>query len=144
MNTIGKIKKSWWVLLSFLLFLNGFGFIYIGLKHNNKNWLFEGIIYEIPWFFYFIVYAIFGLPKGVFNPTSKVILLAFFLMLVSIVRSFWVAIKLADTYVDGEKPIPQTRNPTNAGGNDGNISNKSGCCLCILVIFIIFALVSIL
>lgn len=143
MNTIDKIKKSWWVLLSFIPFLNGFGFGYIGLRHNNKNWILEGAMYEVPWIFYFIIYSIIGPPIGLAsNPTSKILLLAFILYLVSIFRSLLVAVRLFDIYVDEEKPRVQAT-VVKQQSND-KISDTGGCCLCIFVIFIIFAVIAIL
>ena len=64
MNLTEKIKNSWWVILSFIIFLNGLGFMYIGFKHNNRNWILEGITYEFPWFFYLspLVVFILSLP----------------------------------------------------------------------------------
>ena len=61
MDLTDKIKNSWWVILSFVMVLNGVGFIYIGSKHNNRNWIIEGIIYEVPWFFYFTLFGVYGL-----------------------------------------------------------------------------------
>ena len=103
MNFIVKIVKSWWVILSFIMFLNGIGFIYIGTKHSNHNWIIEGIIYEIPWFFFAIFLAIYGIPT-IFspNPSTAIILFAVLLMFVSIIRSFWLAIKLANLYDTNE------------------------------------------
>ena len=34
MNIIDKLIKSWWVILSFIPFVNGAGFIYIGSKQK--------------------------------------------------------------------------------------------------------------
>ncbi len=140
MDTIGKIKKSWWVLLSFILFLNGFGFIYIGARHNNKNWLLEGLIYELPWLFYFIFFVRYGTPVGLSNPTAKLLLFTIILMLVCIIRSIWVAVKLFDIYQDDEVTVRHMNAPAAQKEN----SSMPGCCLCILVVFFIFALIAIL
>ncbi len=143
MNTIEKIKKSWWVIFSIIMFLNGFGFIYIGFKHNNKNWILEGLTYEFPWFFYFIVYAIYGMS----TPATLMIALAMILLLIGIIRSIWVAVKLADVYDNNEKyTIKQTvmATPVNNTENNNNSSTTATCCFCIVVIFIIFAIIAIL
>lgn len=142
MNVLDKIKRSWWVILSFIIFLNGFGFIYIGLKHNNKNWILEGISYEFPWFFYFIVYATWGYPSPA---VSAIIAFALILYLVGIIRSVWVAIKLSDVYDNTEKyTIQQTalNSHKQVQTNDNN-SSSMGCCLCIICLFILFAIISI-
>ena len=142
MNAFEKIKKSWWVILSVIPFLNGFGFIYIGFKHNNKNWILEGVSYEFPWFFYFIVYAIHGQSV----PSTMMIAFALILLLVGIIRSIWVAVKLADVYDNSEKyTIKSTvlATPVNKGENKKD-SSLPGCCFCIIVLFIIFAIITIL
>ena len=139
MNLAEKIKNSWWVILSFILFLNGLGFIYIGFKHNNRNWILEGITYEFPWFFYFIVYGIYGLSA----PTSAIISFTLILMLISIIRSIWVAIKLADVYDNNEKYTIKQTNLNHSVNNQGkgNRSTNWGCCFCLICIFIIFAII---
>ena len=145
MNTIDKLIKSWWVILSFVMFLNGFGFIYIGFKHSNRNWIIEGLMYEIPWFFYFVYYAIYGMTLGIANPTEYVLLFAFLLQLVGIVRSFWVAIKLWDVYDNNDKyahnPV-ELKKPFETKQKD-KMSSSSVCCLCVAIIFIIFVIIAI-
>lgn len=143
MNVLGKIKRSWWVLLSFIMFINGFGFIYIAVKYNNKNWLLEGIIYELPWFLYLLYVAIFGVPLLKINPASGMAVIAILLLFVSIIRSVWVAVKLADVYDNEEKYTIQTTQLTKKT-NKATDSKKStiGCCVCIIVLFIIFAIIA--
>ncbi|MBQ9160100.1 MAG: hypothetical protein IJ122_02095 [Methanobrevibacter sp.] len=143
MNTIEKIKRSWWVIFSIILFLNGFGFIYIGLKHNNKNWILEGLTYEFPWFFYFVVYAIYGAG----TPSTLMIALALIIQLIGIIRSIWVAVKLADVYDNTDKYTIQSTvmaAPVNSTADKNNSSTTAACCFCIIVIFIVFALFAIL
>lgn len=142
MNLSDKIKRSWWVLLSFIFFLNGLGFLYIGFKHNNRNWVIEGIAYEIPWFFYFIVYAIYGFAY----PAKIIATFATVLMLICVIRSIWVAIKLVDVYENNEKyTIRQTNlNNSHSNQNNENSSSKFSCCICILCIFFILAVIAIL
>lgn len=142
MNFLEKIARSWWVLLSFIIFLNGFGFIYISVKYNNKNWLLEGIMYELPWFLYFIVFAYFGTPIGL-NPSFLIIVLAVLLLFVSVIRSIWVAVKLADVYDNEEKYTIQSTDLNKQKVNQENDNSKTtvGCCLCLIVIFIFFLIV---
>ena len=145
MNIAEKIKRSWWVILSFIMFLNGFGFIYIALKHNNKNWLMEGAMYELPWLIYFIFFVKFGNPNlDFFSPSSLILLIAFMLLIISIIRSFWVAIKLADVYDNEEKYTIQSTELTKPKVSDENkgINGKLACCLCLFVIFILFVVVA--
>ncbi len=156
MNLTEKIKNSWWVILSFIFFLNGLGFLYIGFKHNNRNWILEGITYEVPWIFYFIIYGIYGLS----GPTTQMISFTLVSTLISIIRSVWVAVKLIDVYENNEKyTIKQTNlnhasnnqtNSNHASRNQTNLNHASsnqsksnnsfsgGCCLCLICIFIIF------
>lgn len=143
MNTLEKIKRSWWVILSFIFFLNGSGFIYIGTKHNNKNWIIEGVIYEIPWFLYFVIYGMYGAPLGL-NVTATFIFLALILQFVSIIRSVWVAVKLGDVYDNEEKYTIQTTvlNKNNIAKDNDSSKGKMCCCLCLIVIFIIFMIIS--
>lgn len=141
MNAFEKIKRSWWVILSFIPFLNGFGFLYIAISHNNRNWLLEFVTYELPWFLYFIYYARFGDPNlNFYSPSSLILLLALLLYFISIIRSFWVAVKLADVYDNEEKYIIQTTDlsKANATQQNDNLKTNLGCCMCIIVIFIIF------
>ncbi len=145
MNASQKLLKSWWVILSFVLFINGFGFIYIGTKHNNQNWIVEGLIYEVPWFFYFIYYTIYGFVPAGFNQVDYILSLALLLFFIGIVRSFWVAVKLWDVYDNFDKyahnPIELT-NPHKPKELHNN-SKAPLCCLCIAIMFFIFALTAI-
>ena len=141
MNTADKIKSAWWVILSFILFLNGLGFIYIGFKHNNKNWVLEGITYEFPWFFYFIIFGMYGNSPASTTLTA----IALLLMLISIIRSIWVAVKLIDVYENNEKyTIKQTNLNQQPAGQKKDNNGSLNCCLCLVFIFIIFALIMIL
>lgn len=83
MGFFNKLLKSWWIILSFIPFLNGLGFMYLGFRTSNKIWVLEGIIYEIPWIFSFI---------SVYNQslTYNIVLVGVVLMIMSIIRSFWV------------------------------------------------------
>lgn len=137
MNAFEKIKRSWWVILSFIVFFNGLGFIYIGFKNNNKNWVLEGIMYELPWII------------GMFLPDNELVLMiivsfGLLLMLVSIIRSIWVAVKLADVYDNEDK---YTVRPTAISSHsdpkkNDNTKTSFGCCLCLIVIFIVFAAIA--
>ena len=142
MGILEKIKRSWWVILSFITMLNGFGLVYIGLRHNNRNWVLEGVTYEIVWFFYFVIFAMYGASTV---PVSLIMGFAFLLQLVSIIRSIWVAVKLADVYDNTDKyTIQQTalNSHTQVQTTDDN-SSAMGCCICIICLFILFAVISI-
>ena len=137
MNAFEKIKRSWWVLLSFIVYLNGFGFIYVGFRNNNKNWVLEGIMYEIPWIIAIILY-------NNYQVLTILVGFALILMLVSIIRSIWVAVKLADVYDNEDK---YTVRPTAISSHsdpkkNDNTKTSLGCCLCLIVIFIVFAIMA--
>jgi len=85
MNTLEKLLRSWWVLISFISFINGFGFIYMGFITQNRVWVLEGLTYEIPWLF-LVVYQ----QPDIFGALSAVALLV---QLIGIVRSIWVDMK---------------------------------------------------
>jgi len=146
MNIVDKVIKLWWVILSFIIFINGFGFIYTGLKHDNRNWVIEGIIYEIPWFFFIIYVMIFGSNIFGVDPGDYVLLFALVLLIVSIIRSIWLAIKLWDVYDNNDK---YAQNPTelanpNKVKENNKLSSTPVCCLCIAIIFFIFALMAVI
>lgn len=144
MNFVDKIKKSWWVIFSFIPFLNGFGLIYTALTHYNKNWLIEGIMYEIPWFFFIIYAVLFGDLKGIITPVNIITVVALMLELICIIRSLWVAIKLSDVYDNNEKYTIKPTKLSNQKSDKRNhgIINKIACCFCLIAIFIVFALVA--
>lgn len=93
MNFFGKLKKSWWIILSFIIFFffNGLGFIFLGAKTHNINWVIEGIIYEIPW-----VIALINVPNE--SALFVMVAIGFFIWFISIIRSFWVGILFFKAY----------------------------------------------
>ena len=140
MNTTDKIKKSWWVLFPFTFIFPGVGFIYIGMKFDNKKWILEGITYEVPWFFYLLSSSIY--PSHVMLVYYVwILLLAAF---IALVRSIMVAIKLVDVYEMGETPKVASSSSTSSIAKAKEDSKIGACCVCIIFIFIIFAFVAIL
>ena len=133
MDTFEKIKRSWWVLFPFTLFLPGFGFIYIGLKSENRNWILEGITYELPFFFYLLTSAIYSFQAML----PYYIVLIILASLIALIRSIMVAIKLFDV-------ITQVGS---SGSGKTSVKDRDSnwpiCCGCLIVIFIIFAFISI-
>lgn len=67
-------------------------------------------------------------------------------MLLSIIRSIWVAIKLADVYDNEEKYSvrPTIVKNEKKGQGDDKLSTQMTCCGCVFLIFIIAAMISIL
>ena len=94
MKNYNKITNSLWIIFSFLITINGIGFVYIGSKTSNPKWVKEGIIYEIPWI---IVILIVGLnptattiDPGIQALATPFIIISIILMIISIVRSILV------------------------------------------------------
>ena len=99
MNVTDIIIKSLWVILSFFAFINGLGFIYMGYMTNNRYWLMEGVVYELPWLLilFFTVLA---------PDLASIIYLGLFasvLQLISIIRSVWVDYKYIKLLHSNEK-----------------------------------------
>ena len=67
-------------------------------------------------------------------------------MLLSIIRSIWVAIKLADVYDNEEKYSvrPTIVKNEKAKQADDKLSPQMTCCGCVFLIFIIAVMISIL
>lgn len=127
----------------------GFGFIYIGLKSSNRNWILEGVTYELPFFFYLLAAMVFPVDI-IFRYYFLIIILA---VLIALLRSIMVAIKLFDVYDLDETPIvTKVSASDNSSSRVSNTVSKvkdkdshlSECCCCVIVIFIVFALISIL
>lgn len=137
MSTIEKILKSWWVIFSAISFLTGIGFIYIGFKHNNKNWAIEGIIYEIPWIMGTALVNVGSL--GSIYATICIVL-----MFVAIVRSIWVAVKLCDVYDNQERYRVQTTivNNSNISSQNDSFPVIPACCAGLILMFIAFGIIS--
>ena len=146
MDTFDKIKKSWWVLLPLTIAFPGFGFIYIGLKSSNRNWIIEGITYQLPFFFYFAASTIY--PASIM--ITYYIWLILLAALIALIRSVMLALKLIEVYEMDERPkiTISTNVASSPGSSAGNKKDKDfdwgNCCGCIILIFIIFAIISIL
>lgn len=144
MNVFEKIKRSWWIIFSIIPFFNGVGFIYIGSKYNNKNWILEGILYELPWFIYIFCYPIYSAIAPVII-TLAYAAIALILMFIGIIRSVWVAVKLLDVYDNEEKYLIQS---TGGFGNTKVYKSKNDStgiiagCICVFVLFIVFAIIA--
>ena len=83
------LVRSLWVIASLFAFINGLGFIYMGYMTNNRYWMLEGVIYELPWL---LILFLTLLAPDLFS-LLYLGLFASALQLVSIVRSVWVDYK---------------------------------------------------
>lgn len=147
MDTSEKLKRSWWVLFPFTILLPGFGFIYIGLNASNRNWIIEGITYQLPFFFY--------LASCVIYPANIMITYYLWLILlaalIAFIRSVMLALKLVEVYEKENRPVIVSSTYTSSGSSGGSAVSKkakdfdwSSCCGCIILLFIVFAIISIL
>ena len=94
-SLFSKVVKSLWILAAFIPFLNGLGFAYIGAKEFKREWVREGLIYEIPWFLAFLFINNEGLC-GLF------IIIGFLMLIVGIVRTFIVYRNNKDILIDDD------------------------------------------
>ena len=53
-SAFSTLEKTFLILLSLFPFLNGMTFVYMGSKESNRNWIIEGLVYELPWFLQFL------------------------------------------------------------------------------------------
>lgn len=135
MNALEKIKRSWWVIFSPIILFNGLGFIFIGAIHDNKNWILEGVIYELPW--------VFGIIFSDFDGIIDVyVAIAMILLLVSIVRSVWVAIKLADVYDNEDKYSIQSTALNSSNHDKNDFPTTLACVSCLVLIFIAYGILA--
>ncbi|MDP4144458.1 MAG: hypothetical protein Q8936_08260 [Bacillota bacterium] len=89
-GTSWEVKKSLWIILSFILFLNGIGIFYAGLKVKAKKWITYGIVYTaIGWITFPLVGSIGNNIRYVFiaDMALGTYLISFF---VSIIHSFLI------------------------------------------------------
>ena len=106
-STSWKIVHSLWVLISFIIFLYGFGIIIVALKSNQRQWLIEGVIYQIIAFLPFI-----------FINTSlqdSIFLIFFLAWIIAIIRSFMIRSKYLNI-------LAATNHENNNRPNQNNIN----------------------
>lgn len=53
-SAFSTLEKTFLILLSFIPIINGLSFVYMGSKEYNRNWIIEGLVYELPWFLLFL------------------------------------------------------------------------------------------
>lgn len=135
MNALEKIKRSWWVIFSPIILFNGLGFIFIGAIHDNRNWILEGVIYELPWVFGIIFADFDGIIEAY-------VAIAMILLLVSIVRSVWVAIKLADVYDNEDKYSIQSTALNSSNQDKNDFPTTLACVSCLVLIFIAYGILA--
>ena len=148
MNAFDKIKRSWWVIFPFTLIFSGVGFIYMGLKSSNRNWILEGVTYELPLFLFILASAIYPSRIMILYYAGIILLAA----VIALIRSIMVAVRLFDVYeMEDSRRVNATVVSTPDGSRHSVVVNKvkeksnfEECCCCVLLIFIIFAVISIL
>lgn len=148
MNAFDKIKRSWWVIFPFTQIFSGVGFIYMGLKSSNRNWILEGVTYELPLFLFILASAIYPSRIMILYYVGIILLAA----VIALIRSIMVAVRLFDVYeMEDSRRVNATVVSTPDGSRHSGVVNKvkeksnfEECCCCVLLIFIIFAVISIL
>lgn len=58
---IEKSISSFWVIFSCIIFINGLGILYVGLKRKVNRWILEGLVFELLWV---LVFLFGGLSQG--------------------------------------------------------------------------------
>ena len=81
-----KITHLWWIIISFIFLINGFGLLYAGFNADERLWKMEGTIYEI-------IVLLFILSVGI-QPNSNLssFITGIYLLswIISIIRSFMI------------------------------------------------------
>lgn len=94
-STFKRIINNLWILVAFIPLVNGMGIVYVGAKTSNRQWIEEGLIYEIPGILMF-------LTLGIINPTNYslgmilgpvILLLVLVSIVISIIRSVMIRSK---------------------------------------------------
>jgi len=78
-NDGNKLFNLYWMIFSFIPFINGFGIFLAGKKTSKRSWIFEGLLYEIPVIMHFLLI-----------PSALTFSLVFLSVIVSIVRSVMI------------------------------------------------------
>lgn len=81
-----KITHLWWIIISFIFLINGFGLLYAGFNADERLWKMEGTIYEI-------IVLLFILSVGIqANSNLSSFITGIYLLswIISIIRSFMI------------------------------------------------------
>ena len=108
---IEKSFRSYWVILSFIMFLNGLGLIFVGFRRNVQRWVLEGAFFEFLWILYIVLFAV---DK---NLGTLVIPFTIIGWILSIVRTFMVYFeeeRMDNDLFAAPKPVADTPKPTPA------------------------------
>lgn len=90
-----KSFSSFWVIFSFIIFLNGIGLIYIGTKKSVTKWIVEGAIVEFFW-----VLVLFFSSSSIYV-TNFLISLAMIVSVLAIVETFIIYFEVERMDSDG-------------------------------------------
>ena len=83
-SAFSTLEKIFLIIVSFIPFLNGMTFIYMGSKESNKNWIIEGLVYELPWFLQFL----FAFNEGI---STTIASFGILFMLICLLRTLYVS-----------------------------------------------------
>ena len=118
---VEKSARSYWVIFSFIIFLNGLGLIFVGMKGNIRRWILEGAIFELLWVLYFIL---FSLNEGI---GRFILSLAMIGWVLSIIRTFMVYFeeeKMDNANYSIQRPIAKDTDMVSPK-TEGNTNNQS-------------------
>ena len=83
-SAFSTLEKIFLIIVSFIPFLNGMTFVYMGSKESNKNWIIEGLVYELPWFLQFL----FAFNEGI---STTIASFGILFMLICLLRTLYVS-----------------------------------------------------
>lgn len=83
-SAFSTLEKIFLIIVSFIPFLNGMTFVYMGSKESNKNWIIEGLVYELPWFLQFL----FAFNEGI---STTIASFGILFMFICLLRTLYVS-----------------------------------------------------
>lgn len=83
-SAFSTLEKIFLIIVAFIPFLNGMTFIYMGSKESNKNWIIEGLVYELPWFLQFL----FAFNEGI---STTIASFGILFMFICLLRTLYVS-----------------------------------------------------
>ena len=55
-DKLWEILHSLWIIPSIIVFINGLGLMYTGLRVHKRQWFIEGVIYELPYILFQVIF----------------------------------------------------------------------------------------
>ena len=83
-SAFSTLEKIFLIIVAFIPFLNGMTFVYMGSKESNKNWIIEGLVYELPWLLQFL----FAFNEGI---STTIASFGILFMFICLLRTLYVS-----------------------------------------------------